>query len=87
MRVLGPRALVQRVDPPKPKSSLIEVVELEPEPSQFGVILEVGAIPDLKKGDAVIVKKFSGSPIRHTLNGEEVEVFMMMEDDILAKVD
>lgn len=92
MKVKGPRALVKRLDEMAMKSSLIEVVQYNAAPSQFAYVLAVGdgaRLPDgqrrpleFKAGDTVITKPFSGAPVE--FEGEDL--FMLMEDDVLAVV-
>ena len=97
MKVIGPRVVIKRLNQPRLKSSLIEIVEHNPEPSQFGLVLFVGNGErlsngtrrpiDLKPGQTVITADYSGSPIRVKLNGKEIEAFVVMEDDCLAVVE
>lgn len=97
MKVLGPRVVIKRLDAPKLKSSLIEIVENDPKPSQYGLVLFVGngrhlsdgtrqPIP-ITPGDVVILKDYSGTPVKVMLNKKEVEAFVVMEDDCLATVE
>jgi chaperonin GroES len=91
-RVMGPRALVKRVEN-QLRSQTIEVVQFEEEPSMFAIVLAVGpgdrlndgrVIPmDCRPGDTVIIKKLSGSPLY--VNGEAC--FLVMREDVLATLD
>jgi len=92
MRVLGPRVLVKRIDSPALKSSIIEIVEFEPEPSSYALVLGVGQqyykdntkhpIDDINEMDVVLLKKYSGSPIQY--KGEEC--FFVQYEDVMAIV-
>ena len=88
IRVLGQKVLIKRIEQPALKSSLIEIIEFAPEPSQFGLVLAVGNAPvvEVKVGDVVVLKQFSGAPVTFDMNGEEVEAFVMMNEDLLAIV-
>ncbi len=97
MKVLGGRVVVKRLDMPKLRSSLLEIVEHNPEPSQYGIILFVGNGErlqngtrrpiDLKPGQTVILRDYSGTPVRVKLNQKEIEAFVVSEDDCLAVVE
>jgi len=76
---MGPRILVKRVTAAKPSSQIIDVVELEPEPSQEGIVRYTGELKtqkgikvdmDVKPGDHILLKKYSGTPV--TINDEEL---------------
>lgn len=89
---LGPRVLIQRIAVAAPKSTLIEVVQDNPEVSNFAVVLAVGTMknsPELKVGDAVVLGKYCGSPLQvEVTEGEApVECAIVMEDDVLAIVE
>jgi co-chaperonin GroES (HSP10) len=87
MKVLGNRVFVTRLDAPKAKSSVIEVVEFNPELSQFAVVLAAGpAVREVKVGQTVILGKYSGAPSTVKMNDNEVEGYFVTEEDILAVV-
>jgi chaperonin GroES len=88
---MGSRLLVKRQAPKKSKSQLIEIVELDEEPSQYATVKYVGSYKlrdgreismDVKPGDTILLKKYSGTPV--TINGEEL--FFVEDDDALAIV-
>lgn len=95
----GPRVLVQKIDEPALKSSLIEVVSLTDTPSQFAVVLAVGngaLLPtggrrslEVNPGDTVVLKQYCGTPIGITLAGDDrpTDCHVVMEDDLLAVLD
>lgn len=84
MRVLGNRILVKRLDPPKTKSSIIEVVEMNPDPSQYGKVLGIGIIEaNIKVGDIVLLGQYSGA--RVDLDGQEA--FVVPVEDVLGVVE
>lgn len=92
-RVVGPRALVKKIEN-QLASRTIEVIQFrEHEPSQFGVVLAVGKgdkldsgviMPmEVKAGDTVILKKLCGTPV--TFNGEGCH--LVSRDDMVAVVE
>lgn len=83
IKVLGNRAVVRRFEAPKTTSSLIEIVEFNPDPSIFGRILAVGNVPDVAIGDTVILRQYAGAMIE--VDGEEA--FVVSGDDLLAVVE
>lgn len=90
MRVIGPRVVVRRIEGIQPKSSILEVITFDEEPSQFALVLAVGwrehrdftrhPIEDIAVGDVVILKTYSGAPVR--VNGEDAVIVTV--DDVLA---
>jgi len=90
MKVLGNRILVKKIDPPKPESSLIEVIQFEQEESQFALVLGVGngpqVDPEVTKGDTVVIKPYSGAPLKVNIKGKDVEAHMLAAEDVLAVV-
>jgi len=84
----GPRVLVKRLEEPALKSSLIEVVQMHEEPSQFAVVLATGKLEQggIEIGDTVVTKPFVGAPLEVTIEGQTIEAFMLMETDCLAVV-
>jgi len=80
MKMIGPRALVKRIETPT-ASNLIEIVEFSKEPSQFAVVLSVGKVSDVQVGDTVLLKRYCGAD---TDNDDEV---IVMCEDILAVVE
>ncbi len=97
MKILGSRLYVTRLDAPKAASSLIEVVEFNPEQSQYAVVLSVGNGERLKDGtrrpieisvgDTVIIGKYSGAPLTVKMGENDVEGFIVQEEDVLAVVE
>lgn len=88
---MGARLLVKRQQPKKLKSQKIEVIELDPEPSQYATVKYVGTyklkngreLPmDVKPGDMILLTKYSGTPV--TINDEEL--FFVEDADALAIV-
>jgi chaperonin GroES len=90
--------IVKRMDEGSLKSSVIEVVTLNREPSQYAMVMSVGQgtrvplplpnagkrIPNnVKPGDVVILKPNSGAPV--TINGEDYHI--VTDDDCLAVVE
>lgn len=88
LKPMGPRVLVKRLDTPALKSSLIEVVQMHEEPSQFAVVLATGKLEQggIEIGDTVVTKPFAGAPLEVTIEGQTIEAFMLMEADCLAVV-
>jgi co-chaperonin GroES (HSP10) len=76
MKVMGNRVLVKRVEEPSLKSSVLEIVQFNEntEPSVYAMVFGVGQgrrtsrgtllpITEVKEGDLVILKKWSGAPV------------------------
>lgn len=86
---MGPRVLVKRLAEAPLKSSLIEVVQMHDEPSQFSVVLAVGKLKQggIEVGDTVVTKAFVGAPLEVEIEGQAMEAFMLMESDCLAVVE
>lgn len=82
IKMKGKRSFVKRFESISLESSLIEVIEFNPDQSQFAMILATDH-PDLKICDHVIIGKYSGSP--YTFN--DVEGFIVEEDDVLAIIE
>ncbi len=87
----GPRVLIQRIMQEQ-KSSVIEVIEHTPKPSQFAVVLAVGKLihsPELKAGDLVVLKDFCGVPVPVQLTPDAApdDCHIVEEDDVLAIVE
>jgi co-chaperonin GroES (HSP10) len=82
----GPRVLVKRLAEASLTSSLIEVVQLHDNPSQFAVVLAVGKLVHggIEIGDTVATKSFVGAPLEVEVEGQTIEAFMLMEADCLA---
>lgn len=88
-KVLGPRALVKKLDN-QLQSQSITVVQFTEEPSQFAVVLAVGrgtkldsgrVLPmDVAVGDTVVIKKLCGTPV--FINGEVCH--LVMREDMLG---
>lgn len=98
MKVNGPRALIQRLDAQDVVSQIIEVVRYEAPPSQIAFVIAAGngeRLPsgkrrplDFKSGDVVVTKPYCGSPTPYTTpDGEEIEAYMVMEEDVLAVIE
>ena len=86
---MGPRVLVKRLAAAPLAGSLIEVVHLHDEPSQFAVVLAVGKLEQggIDVGDTVATKSFAGAPLEVEVEGQTIEAFMLMETDCLAVVE
>jgi co-chaperonin GroES (HSP10) len=76
MKVMGNRVLVKRAEEPSLKSSVLEIVQFNEntEPSVYAMVFGVGQgrrtsrgtllpITEVKEGDLVILKKWSGAPV------------------------
>jgi len=97
MKIIGPRAFVTRFEAPRAQSSLIEVIEFDPELSQYAMVVAVGngvilrdgsrRSMDVNPGDTVLLGKYSGAPFTVTINGNEVEGFIVSEEDMIAVVE
>lgn len=85
----GPRLLISRIMEKQMSSSLIEVVEFQKTPSQFGVVLAIGKLkdPQVDVGDIVVLNAYAGAPVTVDVLGHEEEAFIVMEDDVLAVVE
>lgn len=96
MRVLGNRVLVKRLEEKALTSSVIELVTLgNPDPALFALVFGVGPgrrlengdyIPiEVKTGDLVVLKKYSGTPVRiKTESGIEEDLQLVDGDDVLG---
>ena len=90
MRPMGARALVKRLDEPKPASSLIVVPEsVEDKPSQYALVLAIGTLKQggFDVGDVVILRDFAGAPCNVDLDGEIIEASIVVEDDVLLVIE
>lgn len=90
VKPLGARALVKRLDAPRPKSSLIEIPDtIEEKPSQFALVLAVGALVQggFKVNDIVILRDFAGAPCEVLVNDVVLEAVIVPEDEVLAVVE
>lgn len=94
MKIIGPRAFVTRLDAPRAQSSLIEVVEFDPEPSQYALVIAVGngrilrdgsRVPmEVKPGDTVLLGQYSGAPFTVKVGENDVQGWMVTDEDMLA---
>lgn len=95
MKVMGNRILVKRAEEPSLKSSILEIVQFNEtaEPSVYALVFGVGQgrrtsrgtflpITEVKEGDLVILKKWSGAPV--TIEGESLQ--LVDAEDVLAVV-
>ena len=87
LKVLGPRAVVKRLDRKEHKSDVLEIVEFNPEPSNFALVLAVGKIPDVKVGDVVILKRYCGAQTTIDFNEQPTDVVIVTDEDMLAVVE
>ena len=90
LKPTGPRVLVKRLDPPKPESSLIEVVSTSVDkPSAFALVLAVGKLEQggFDVGDTVILTDYAGAPCAVEIEGERIEAAVVFEKDVLAVVE
>jgi co-chaperonin GroES (HSP10) len=90
LRPLGARALVKRLDTPKPQSQLIEIPDtIVDKPSVFGLVLAIGKLEQggFDVGDTVILKDYVGAPTTVELAGERIECVVVNENEVLAVVD
>ena len=95
--ILGPRVFVRFMDSPTIKSDIIFIPEtVEQEQSRFAMILAVGngeregitrRKMDVNPGDIIIVGKYSGSPVNTIVNGQEIEGHIVMEEDVLCRIE
>ena len=89
IRPMGARALVKRLDAPKPESQHIIIPEsVQDRLSQFGLVLAVG---DLKQGgfdvgDMVILANYTGAPCTVEFDGDVIDAVMVGEEHVLAVV-
>lgn len=86
---MGPRLLVKRLDEAAPVSQLIEVVQHNPNPSRYALILAVGKMeqsPELEVGMVVLLKDYSGAPVQIELEdgSPAEECAVIMESDVLG---
>ena len=86
---MGPRVLVKRLDAQPLTSQLIEVVQMDAEPSQFAVVLAVGALKQggIEIGDTIVTKPHSGAALEVIVEGAPMEAFMLVESDCLAVIE
>ena len=101
IQIQGNRVLVKKLDAPKPKSQLLEVVSLNEETSQYAMVIAVGngirdprtgarrELDEMKPGDTIITTKFCGTPVQLTLPGDTLpsELHIIEESDALAVVE
>lgn len=90
IRPLGARALVKRMDAPKPASSLIVIPDtVEDKPSQYALVLAVGKLTQggFDVGDTVILKDFAGAPCSVMLDDDVIDASVVVEDDVLAVIE
>ena len=90
MQPMGARALVKRLDAPKPESQLIVTPEtVEDKPSQFALVLAIGKLVNggFDVGDTVVLRDFAGASCNVTLDGELIEASIVNEDDVLMVVE
>jgi len=83
----GPRYLVKRMDPDRPKSSLIEIPDtVEGEGSMQAIVIAVGTkcVENVKVADTVFIAKYCGAPVTVDLDGESLEALLVMETDVLG---
>jgi co-chaperonin GroES (HSP10) len=87
---MGARALVKRVDAPKPESSLIITPEtVEAKPSPYAVVIAVGKLVQggFAPADVVLLHDYAGAPCNVELDGEVIEAVVVSEDDVLCVVE
>jgi co-chaperonin GroES (HSP10) len=95
MKVMGNRVLVKRAEEPSLKSSVLEIVQFSEnaEPSVYAMVFGVGQgrrtskgtflpITEVKEGDLVILKKWSGAPV--TIEDETLQ--LVDYEDVLGVV-
>lgn len=91
-RPIGPRVLVSKIEMPALKSALIEVVQSDPPPSRYAMVVSLGQFRfadgrertlDFAPGDVVVIKEYCGAPV--TVDGKDLH--MLVEDDVLAVVE
>lgn len=95
MKVMGNRVLVKRAEEPSLKSSVLEIVQFNEntEPSVYAMVFGVGQgrrtsrgtllpITEVKEGDLVILKKWSGAPV--TIEDETLQ--LVDYEDVLGVV-
>lgn len=90
VRPMGPRALVKRLEEPKPESSVIVVPDtVGGPPSQYAIVIAVGTLEQggFDAGDVVILDNYAGAPCNVEIDGEVVEAVMVSEKNVLAVVD
>ncbi len=90
IRPLGARALVKRLDAPKPESQLLIIPEsVEDKPSVFALVLAIGTLKQggFDVGDMVVLRDFAGAPAEADLDGELIEAAIVSEDDVLMVLD
>lgn len=56
----------------------------EVEEKAQGVVIEVGEVKDIKKGDRVVYGAFAGEKMEVTEKGKKVEYKLLHDDDIIA---
>lgn len=93
----GSRVLVKRIMDDSLKSSLIHLVTLSQEESQFATVLAVGPgykmkdgsyIPlDVKPGQTVVTKPYSGASVDVVIDGVPVEAYLLADEDVLMVVE
>jgi co-chaperonin GroES (HSP10) len=87
---MGARALVKRLDRPKPESSLIVVPDtVQDKPSQFAVVLAVGTLKQggFAAGDTVILSDYAGAPALVEFDGAMIDAAIVPEEHVLAVVE
>lgn len=76
------RSFVVREQTKSTKSSLIEVIEFNPDQSQFAKVVYTDH-PDLIPGCKILIGKYTGAPVTH----ENTEGYIVEKDDVLAIIE
>lgn len=86
---LGARAVIKRLPRPQLTSEFIEVVAGEEKPSNLALVLAVGKLKQggFDVGDIVYLTDYCGAACVVELDGEQIDAFVVPEEDVLAKVE
>jgi co-chaperonin GroES (HSP10) len=62
---------------------------VQDKPSQFGLVLAIGALKHggFDVGDMVVLRDFAGAPCNVDLDGEMIEAAIVTEDDVLLVIE
>ena len=88
--VRGPRALVKRLEAPKPASQSIIIPDSVVEKaSPFAIVLAIGKLVQggFEPGDTVLLQDYTGYPCVIDLDGTQIEGLIVPEDSVLAVVE
>ena len=89
IRPLGARALVKRLDEPRPQSTIIIPETIDDKPSKFALVIALGTLKQggFDVGDTVVLTDYAGAPCTVDLDGDLIDAVIVSESDVLMVVD